>query len=217
MTYTSTPSGPPSRPVSNEGGPRVADLTNHGTYGVGVFERSPADSSSTGESEALPFETPPKEMVQIESKAYSIAYDGSVTEADLGASLPYAMVTVFQPTQRLELNSCFTLADLQKVGWPNSPMPFRITGAFRSVHTKSGLYEDVEGVIFGFMIPKWQATVSGDAYSQMRFIDDDRKQGGGNVLGFETAEGVLLETGACGRFHLGFPQDKLFNELKFSV
>ncbi|KAK8031105.1 hypothetical protein PG990_000839 [Apiospora arundinis] len=214
----STPSGPHSRPVLNGGGPRVADLTNHGTYGVGVFEKRPTDtSSSNGDSgsDSLPFETPLKEMVQIESKAYSIAYDGTVEAADPGASLPYAMVTVFQPTQRVALSSSFTFDDMRKVDWPNSPMPFRITGAFRSVHTKSGLYEDVEGTIFGFMIPKWQAAVSGDEHSQMRFITDDRKQGGGNVLGFEAGEGVLLESGGCGRFHLGFPQDKMFNELKF--
>ncbi|KAK8034711.1 hypothetical protein PG993_009706 [Apiospora rasikravindrae] len=202
----------------DRGGPRVADLINHGTYGVGVFEKSPSSSPPNDASDgsgALPFATPPKEMVQIEGKAYSIAYDGTVEAAEPRASLPYAMVTVFQPTQRVELHLSFTFADLRKVVWPNSPMPFRITGAFRSVHTKQGLYEDVEGTIFGFMIPKWQATVSGDEYSQMRFIDDDRRQGGGSVLGFEAGEGVLLESGGCGRFHLGFPQNEQFNQLKF--
>ncbi|KAK8066023.1 hypothetical protein PG997_012770 [Apiospora hydei] len=182
----------------DHGGPRVADLINHGTYGVGVFEKSSGSSPPNGGgsdgSDTLPFATPPKEMVQIEGKAYSIAYDGTVEEAEPRASLPYAMVTVFKPTDRVELHSSFTFADLRKV---------------------QGLFEDVEGTIFGFMIPKWQATVSGDEYSQMRFIDDDRRQGGGSVLGFETGEGVLLESGGCGRFHLGFPQDEQFNQLKF--
>ncbi|KAK7935469.1 hypothetical protein PG985_000964 [Apiospora marii] len=199
----------------DRGGPRVADLINHGTYGVGVFEKGSESPANGGGSGALPFTTPPREMVQIEGQAYSIAYDGTVEPAEPRANLPYAMVTVFQPTQRAELHSSFTFDDLRKVDWPNSPTSFRITGAFRSVHTKQGLYEGVEGTIFGFMIPRWQAAVSGDEYSQMRFIDDDRKQGGGSVLGFEAGEGTLLESGGCGRFHLGFPQDDKFNQLKF--
>ncbi|KAK7953674.1 hypothetical protein PG988_014368 [Apiospora saccharicola] len=185
----------------DRGGPRVCDLINHGTYGVGVFEKSPESppngngngngngGGGGGSSGALPFATPPKEMVQIEGKAYSIAYDGTVEAAEPRANLPYAMVSVFQPTQRVELRSSFTFDDLRKVAWPNSPTSFRITGAFRSVHTKQGLYEEAEGTIFGFMIPRWQAAVSGDEYSQMRFIDDDRKQGAGACWGSRPGKG----------------------------
>jgi alpha-acetolactate decarboxylase len=40
------------------------------------------------------------------------------------------------------------------------------------------------------------------------------KKAGGRVKEFETGEAVEVDWAKCGRFHLGFPQDDEYEELK---
>ena len=179
-----------------DGGPPVAFLTNHGTHGIGVFEDEESD------------------MIQVDSVAYSISDDGTATQAAREDTMPFVMVTVFQPAQRVKPPPRTTRKKLEEVfeRGKNTPMPFRITGSFKYISTKQQTYWDVNGTIFGYAIPTWQKDISGDGL-QSCFLAEDKKKGG-RVNDFETGEGAVLEWAKCGRFHLGFPQDEEYEGLR---
>jgi len=188
-----------------EGGPPVAFLTNHGTHGVGVFENDEDDADSSRR---------PNDMIQVDSAAYIIDKDGHATRAERSDNMPFVMVTVFSPTQRVKPPPRTTKEKVQEVfqHGKNTPMPFRITGMFKYIGTQQQTYWDVKGTVFGYYIPGWQKDVSGEGL-QSCFLSEDTKLGG-RVLDFETGEGAVLDWAKCGRFHLGFPQDEEFEELR---
>ncbi|CAK4032518.1 hypothetical protein AC578_1740 [Lecanosticta acicola] len=180
-----------------DGGPPVAFLTNHGTHGIGIFE----DEES--------------ELIQIDSIAYAIDKDGAVAPAAKDDQLPFVMVTIFQPTQRVKPPPSTTSKQLKELfadAGKNTPMPFRLRGGFKYLNTQQKTFWDVKGTIFGFCVPGWQKAVSGEGL-QCCFLSEDKRHGG-RVIDFETGEGAVLEWGKCGRFHLGFPQDEEFEELR---
>jgi len=184
-----------------DGGPPVAFLTNHGTHGVGVFE-------DDEESDR------PNDMIQIDTIAYTIDKNGTAVRAERDESMPFVMVCVFQPTQRVKPPVRTTKEKVLEVfkRSKNTPMPFRISGMFKYINTQQQTYWDVKGTIFGYCVPSWQKDVSGEGL-QSCFLSDDKKKGG-RVLDFETGEGAVLDWAKCGRFHLGFPQDQEFEELR---
>ncbi|KAK5134711.1 hypothetical protein LTR08_006226 [Meristemomyces frigidus] len=185
-----------------EGGPPVAFLTNHGTYGVGFFE-----SDEDEEDE-------PNDMIQVESVAYTLDRDGKATPADKQDQMPFTMVCVFQPAQRVKPPAGTGSKRVKEVfdrAGKNTPMPYRITGQFKYLNTKQKTYWNVKGSVFGYWIPSWQKEMSGEALTSC-FLSEDKKVGG-RVLDFETGEGACLEWAKCGRFHLGFPQDPEFEQL----
>ena len=179
-----------------DGGPPVAFLRNHGNHGIGYFE----DEES--------------EMIQVDSVAYSISPSGAVTVADKEEQLPHVLVTIFQPTKRAKCPESTTSKDVKArfEGSKNTPMPFRMRGTWKYINTQQATYWDVEGTIFGFAIPSWQKSVSGDGLVG-GFLSEDKKLGG-RVIEFETGPETTLEWAKCGRFHLGFPQDEEFEELR---
>ena len=186
-----------------DGGPPVAFLTNHGTHGVGIFE---SDEDEEGER--------PNDMVQVDSIAYSLDKDGKATRADKQDQMPFTMVCVFQPTQRVKPPAGTGSKKVKEVfdrAGKNTPMPYRVTGTFKYLNTQQQTFWDVKGTIFGYWIPSWQREVSGEALTSC-FLSDDKKVGG-RVLEFETGEGSSLDWAKCGRFHLGFPQDPEFERL----
>lgn len=183
------------------GGPPVAFLTNHGTHGAGYFE-----SSSSAR---------PNDMIQLESTAYSIDKDGAASPADKGACMPHTSVVVFQPTYRFKApagtNSDKIKEEVFSMG-RNTPMPFRVEGAFKTIETEQKVYNDVKGTIFGFVVPAWQKEVSGDGLVCC-FLSEDKKTGG-RVEDFQTGDSVEVDWAKCGRFHLGFPQEDEYEQLK---
>ena len=189
-----------------EGGPPVAFLTNHGTHGVGIFEAEEDDDGT---------ELPTKDMIQIDSVAFALDNDGNAERADRGDQMPHTLVTVFQPNQRVKLPAGTTFKKVLELFGSkarNTPLPFRITGPVKYMGTKQATYWDVKGTIFGFCIPPWQKDVSGDGL-QSCFLTDDKKKGG-RVVDFEMGDGAVLEFAKCGRFHLGFPQDDEYEQLR---
>ena len=169
---------------------------NHGTHGIGIFEDEESD------------------MIHIDSTPYAFDADGEASRADKEDQLPFVMVTVFQPAQRVKPPKGTTSKKVKEVfeRGRNTPMPFRITGKFGYISTKQQTYWDVKGTIFGFSIPSWQSNISGERL-QCCFLSEDKKRGG-RVSDFETGEGVVLEWAKCGRLHLGFPQDEEFEQLR---
>jgi len=189
-----------------DGGPPVAFLTNHGTHGYGHFEAEEDDDGT---------EQPPRDMIQIDSVAYAVDKDGDAERADKQDQMPFTMVTVFQPAQRIKPPTGTThkrVLELFAGRSKNTPLSFRITGEFKYINTQQATYWDVKGTIFGFCIPVWQKEVSGEGL-QSCFLSEDKKRGG-RVLDFEMGEGAVLDYGKCGRFHLGFPQDQEYEQLR---
>ena len=189
-----------------EGGPPVAFLTHHGTHGIGIFEAEEDDDGT---------ELPAKDMVQIDSIAYAIDSDGDVERADKDDTMPFTMVTVFQAKERSKMPKGMThkkVLEMFSGKAANTPVPFKITGPFSYISTTQATHWEIKGTIFGFFVPAWQKEVSGEGL-QSRFLSQDRKQGG-VVRDFETADGAVLEWAKCGRFHLGFPQDEEYEQLR---
>ncbi|KAK3723131.1 hypothetical protein LTR37_001854 [Vermiconidia calcicola] len=83
-----------------DGGPPVGFLKNHGNHGVGIFE----DEEQS-------------DMIQIDGVTYSFEEDGEATEAEKDDQLPFCMVTVFSPTQRVKPPKQTTSKKLKEDDW----------------------------------------------------------------------------------------------------
>jgi len=184
------------------GQPRTSDLTSHGTHGLGVYE----DGSL---------------ILLLDHQAYSIRKDGAVVPAPMDAQLPFAMVTVFQPTYRVQLSELsfegleelIASEELGAAKSVNSLTPFMVRARFAEVSTEQGAtLKDVEGTVFGFVVPRWMREISGPRI-HAHFVDEEEGKGG-KVEGFEIEEEVTLGFAKCGRFHLGFPQGPEWEDVK---
>lgn len=188
----------------NSGQPRTADLTSHGTDGIGIYE----DGNL---------------MILLDGQAYAVRKEGTAVPAPLQERLPFAMVTVFQPTHRIQL-SALTLDDLEELmsstelgpaRGVNTLMPFKITTIFTSMSLEQGGHHtNIGGTVFGFIVPKWMREISGPRI-HAHFLDEEESKGG-RVESFEVDGGVTLGFAKCGRFHLGFPQVPEWEDVRLS-
>lgn len=188
----------------NIGQPRTVDLTSHGTDGIGIYEDG-------------------TRMILVNQQAYQLAKDGTVSHGLANARLPFAMVTIFQPTYRIKLpdlalDSLEELVSSSELGPAkgiNTLMPFKIVGLFASVSLDgAGSMSEVMGTMFGFVVPSWMRDISGPRI-HAHFLDANETKGG-LVTDFDLSEGVTLGFAKCGRFHLGFPQDPEWEDVKIS-
>ncbi|KAJ8608641.1 hypothetical protein MRB53_039525 [Persea americana] len=193
-------------------GPPAAFLTRHGTHGIGFFGHASSPR--------------PTILYLLDSVAYELALNGSAYRATQSDTIPFVMVTVFQPTYCVQ--APFATRDtvlpvVTKIGQgmhggKNSYMPFRIKGFFKTIQLgvegKSAMLrtlEDVQGTLFGYMMPAWTAGISGKG---MRCVFlDDGKRNGGYVVEFEAGPEAQVEWAICGRFHLGLPSGESWEAL----
>jgi acetolactate decarboxylase len=186
----------------NQGQPRTADLTSHGSDGIGVYE----DGS----------------LLMLKSgQAFAITRDGKAKPAPMQARLPLALVTVYKPNFRFtipsmslegleELTSSSELGPTKGV---NTLMPFKIFGRFESIEFEQGPGRSaIDGVVFGFIVPEWMKAISGPRI-HAHFLDTSEEVGG-RVTDFQMADQALLDFAKCGRFHLGFPQGEEWEDIK---
>jgi alpha-acetolactate decarboxylase len=181
----------------NAGQPRTADLTSHGSDGIGIYE----DGNL---------------MLLRDSIAYCIK-NGKANIAPMDARLPFAMVTIFKPTYQVQIPS-LALGNLDErlfksalahVWGPNTLMPFKVEAAFASIVLEGGEeHHDREGAIFGFVVPNWMESICGPRFHCyfVGKVNKDSDRFGGRVHGFEAKDVATLSFAKCGRFHLGFPQ-----------
>lgn len=198
------------------GKPRAEDLTKHGTDGIGAFENGNL-------------------MVLEAGKAYEIDTSGEARLAGPEKLLPFAMVTIFRPIRevRTVLSCMKDLVELMSianmdisplgVGGTNSYMPFQLEGLFEYMKVElafgfGNTYRDVRGTIFGFAVPEWMEAVSGPRI-HCHFLSEDPEtdevREGGRVVEFKTYGEAVLSPSKCGRFHLGFPQNPVWEQLDF--
>lgn len=188
----------------NTGQPRTADLTSHGTDGIGIYEDGTL-------------------MILLDSQAYTVRKDGAAVPAPMDDRLPFAMVTIYQPTYRIQLSS-LTFDDLEELissselgaaRGVNTLMPFKITTIFTSMTLEQGgRRANVGGTIFGYIVPKWMREISGTRI-HAHFLDEEEGKGG-RVESFEVEGGVTLGFAKSGRFHLGFPQGPEWEDVRLS-
>ena len=150
-------------------------------------------------------------MVQMDQIAYKFSSSGAASKATQSEQLPFVMVCVFQPENRvLQEGGGDTLANLRSTfegkgrtghDGKNTPMPFAVRGAFERVQTEQGTLENVQGTIFGYAIPPWAREVSGESI-RCAFLNGDKTKGG-SVVDFKSQHGTFVEWARTGRFHLG--------------
>ncbi|KAF2646607.1 alpha-acetolactate decarboxylase [Massarina eburnea CBS 473.64] len=190
------------------GKPRTADLTTHGTYGIGVYE----DGSP---------------MLLLDSTTYKFR-DGKAGNAPMHERLCFTMVTIYAPTFKRDISpSCsFTMTDLDSMkmgqdGGVNSLQLFSLDGRFEKLKLEEGtVLEGVVGRLFGFVVPEWMEGICGPrvfCHAVLMTPEDSNSNAkenmrGGRVTGFETKE-ACLRASCCGRFHLGFPMGKEWDGL----
>jgi len=186
----------------NQGQPRTADLTSHGTDGIGVYE----DGSL---------------MILKDRQAYALTKDGKAKPAPMNARLPLALVTVYQPSFRLKIPSISLEAfdelvssnDVGPAKGINTLMPFKIAGHFDSIEFEDGPSRSaIDGTVFGYVVPAWMKAISGPRI-HAHFLDASEEVGG-KITDFMMAEEAVLSFAKCGRFHLGFPQGEEWEEIK---
>lgn len=199
----------------NVGKSRAEDLIKHGTDGIGVFENGCL-------------------MVLEDGKAYAIESNGDARPAAHHELLPFAMVTIFRPIREVrtvlrsmeDLTKLMSIANMDisplGVGGTNSYMPFQVEGHFMHMAIDNGqgvqkCFANVRGTIFGFAVPEWMETVSGPRI-HCHFLSEDTeseyKRVGGRVVEFKTCGEAVLSPAKSGRFHLGFPQNPIWEHLK---
>ncbi|GIZ42960.1 hypothetical protein CKM354_000620700 [Cercospora kikuchii] len=179
-----------------DGGPPTAFLKTQGDHGIGLFEDEESD------------------LVLIDGTPYAVDKDGDADLAEKDDQLPFVMVTTFQPKERTKAPGGTTAKKLKELFEEsrNTPLAFKIKGKFKYLNTQQQTYWDVTGQIFGFCVPSWQKTMSGDGLQAMYLSED--KETGGRLVDFETGDGATLEYAKCPRFHLNFSQDDEFQELR---
>lgn len=186
----------------NQGQPRTADLTSHGTDGIGVYE----DGSL---------------MILKDKQAHSIQKSGKASLAPMNARLPFAMVTVYEPTFRAKIGSVtidsldalVSADDFGPAKGVNTLMPFKIAGRFSSIDFADGPSQKaIDGTLFGFVVPAWMKQISGPRI-YAHFLDANEEVGG-QVVDFRMEDEAVLSFAKCGRFHLGFPQGEEWEDVK---
>ncbi|KAF2743275.1 hypothetical protein M011DRAFT_222764 [Sporormia fimetaria CBS 119925] len=201
------------------GKPQVSNLLSYGTDGVGALEDG-------------------RLLTLSDCEAYSVDDRGNVSPADKDARLAFVMVTIFRPLRavRLAIPSKSYLDDLLsnkimdslELGGANSLLPLHIQGKFKSmkvarryvIRREEDEFElkDVEGMVFGFMVPPWMEGICGPRiHFHLLGTGPAGEEGGprigGKVLEFETDGAAVISLAECERFHLGFPQGKDWEEL----
>ncbi|KAJ4377224.1 hypothetical protein N0V83_000047 [Neocucurbitaria cava] len=186
----------------NTGQPRTADLTTHGTDGIGVYEDGTL-------------------MLLKDGQAHSINKSSSARPAPMDARLPFAMVTIYQPSFKLKipwitlesLDELISSSELGPAKGVNTLIPFKIAGRFEFVDFADGAgQKKVDGTVSGFVIPAWMKHMSGERI-HAHFLDASEEVGG-RVVDFRMNEEGVLSYAKCGRFHLGFPQGEQWEEMK---
>ena len=179
------------------GGAPLRDVLASGNFGIGTFDRLDG------------------EMIVLDGAIYQALANGTVREADLEGTTPFASVTFFEEDGRIDDISAATLELLdeqlnQRLKRRNWPYAIRIDGQFaaitvRSVPAQSPPYRplvevvkeqptwehrDIRGTLVGMRCPDWMGTLNVSGY-HWHFLSDDRKVGG-HVIECSLERGIVV-------------------------
>ncbi|MDI6795446.1 MAG: acetolactate decarboxylase [Desulfatibacillaceae bacterium] len=174
----------------------LATLLQYGNFGIGTFEGLDG------------------EMILLDGAFYKVRDDGKVYLPDLTEETPFASVTRLVPditapiNRPLDMQAFMELVD-ELAPRQNSFCAFLVRGDFVRMRTRSVPkqqkpypplaevtknqpvfdFENISGMLVGFRSPDFVKGVNVPGY-HIHFLADDLS-GGGHVLGFELARGVL--------------------------
>ena len=192
----------------------IAELLGHGDFGLGTFNHLDG------------------EMIVLDGTCFHLRADGSVQIAAADDRTPFAAVTHFRPTVSIPVWSESTKDEVQalineQVDSGNLVHAIKITGRFTSMSTRTATeqhmpypplveatksqamieFEDIEGVLGGFLTPAFQQGVSVAGY-HLHFIDRQRVRGG-HSLDFVLSQGVI-EISSASEMHVSLPRTPEF-------
>jgi acetolactate decarboxylase len=172
----------------------ILDLLRHGGFGVGTLDHLDG------------------ELIVLDGKAYQARADGMVIEVPADRSVPFAVVTPFDPDGEFPCPRVAGLADLDahldtSLPQKNNFIAIRVDGRFDSITLRSvrrqeppyrplrdvaegqsiWTHDDLSGTLVGVRCPAWVGGLNVPGY-HWHFLSDDRKVGG-HVLDCRAREG----------------------------
>lgn len=186
-----------------------SQLLQYGNWGIGTFDRLDG------------------EMMILEGRIFQIRSDGKACHPPTEDTTPFASVVQFKPDKRFRVESPLSLEELQQridqeAPDLNSFCAVRIDGTFSQIKTRSVppqnkpypplvevtknqpefLFENVEGVLFGFRCPSYVKGINVTGY-HLHFLTRNEKQGG-HLLSATLKEG-WVDLDNCHRFNMILP------------
>lgn len=174
----------------------IGELLSHGSFGIGTFNALDG------------------EMIILDGQCFQLKGDGTTRPASMSQHTPYATVTNFVPSHRLEIARPLHRPDLSKLidnllPSANYMYALRISGHVDWVTTRTVVQQDkpyrpmvqatdgeqvvraeeIDGVFVGFRTPVYQQGISVPG-CHVHFIDDTRTRGG-HVVDFQIGTGVV--------------------------
>lgn len=174
----------------------IGELLSHGSFGIGTFNALDG------------------EMIILDGQCFQLKGDGTTRPASMSQHTPYATVTNFVPSHRLEITGPLHRPDLSKLidnllPSANYMYALRISGHVDWVTTRTVVQQDkpyrpmvqatdgeqvvraeeIDGVFVGFRTPVYQQGISVPG-CHVHFIDDTRTRGG-HVVDFQIVTGAV--------------------------
>lgn len=191
----------------------VRKILEHGDFGLGTFANLDG------------------EMVVLDGRVYQVQDPGRVSEASPDAGAPFAVVTRFDPSIDVSIDTIGSFEDLEtrcdvfrRSG--NIFYALRLEGRFQSVRARAvkppqpggGLvdaasaqsefnFTDLDGTLVGLWSPGFSSAFSVAGY-HFHFLSADR-QHGGHLLDL-SAKTLRLRVEALTEFHLALPESEAF-------
>lgn len=174
----------------------IGELLSHGSFGIGTFNALDG------------------EMIILDGQCFQLKGDGTTRPASMSQHTPYATVTNFVPSHRLEIARPLHRPDLSKLidnllPSANYMYALWISGHVDWVTTRTVVQQDkpyrpmvqatdgeqvvraeeIDGVFVGFRTPVYQQGISVPG-CHVHFIDDTRTRGG-HVVDFQISTGAV--------------------------
>lgn len=135
----------------------------------------------------------------IDSKAYLFDEHNKATPASPDTRLAFAMICLLTPENRVDNKGGDTPTNLRKTfgkgkfeyDGSNNPVPFAVRGGFSSVTTTKGEMKNVQGTIFGWVVPEWMESFSGSGIRAC-FLSGCHVHGG-EVVDYTSVKGTFVE------------------------
>ena len=191
----------------------VRKILEHGDFGLGTFANLDG------------------EMVVLDGRVYQVQDPGRVSEASPDAGAPFAVVTRFDPSTDVSIDTVGSFKDLEtrcdvfrRSG--NIFYALRLEGRFQSVRARAVKppqpggelvdaasaqsefnFTDLDGTLVGLWSPGFSSAFSVAGY-HFHFLSADR-QHGGHLLDL-SAKTLRLRVEALTEFHLALPESEAF-------
>jgi alpha-acetolactate decarboxylase len=125
------------------------------------------------------------------------------------------MATLARPQHKTNVPLRTTNAKLEGMfeSARNTPLSLRLRGTFAYMHIRGHTLFDMEGTVFGFCTPSYQAGLSGNGV-QCAFLNASKTKGGPGVGEFVTGLEAILGWSRCDQLHYNVSQDDEFDELR---